>query len=118
MVVRATRPGGIAVFRFAAHYWLLGAALLMFVFVGGAGALPPNGPSPNVVVSQVYGAGGNNGAAYNADYIELFNRGPAGQPLGGWSVQYASATGTGNFVALALPAVTIPAGGYFLVGMT
>src|SRR3954471_19514067 len=104
-----TRPGGIAVFRFAAHYWLLGAALLMFVVVGGAGALPPNGPSSTIVISQVYGAGGNVGATYNADYVELFNRGTAGQSLGGWSLQYTSATGTGNFATSALPAVTVPA---------
>src|SRR3954454_15527714 len=103
-------PGGIAVFRFAAQYWLLGAALLMFVVVGGAGALPPNGPSPNVVVSQVYGAGGNNGATLNSDYVELFNRGTAAQPVGGWSVQYASATGTGLFGSGSNFLVVLPSG--------
>ena len=28
-----------------------------------------------VVISQVYGAGGNTGATLNRDYVELFNRG-------------------------------------------
>jgi predicted extracellular nuclease len=53
--------------------------------------------SPDVVISQVYGGGGNSGATYTHDYIELFNRGTATVSLAGWSVQYASATGTGNF---------------------
>jgi len=55
-------------------------------------------PTPaKVVISQVYGAGGNSGATLNHDYIELFNAGGTEQSLDGWSVQYASATGTGNF---------------------
>jgi len=51
----------------------------------------------NVVISQVYGAGGNTGAALQNDYVELFNRSATTVSLSGWSVQYASATGTGNF---------------------
>lgn len=50
--------------------------------------------SDTVVISQVYGGGGNSGAAYKNDYIELFNRGNHPVDLNGWSVQYASATGS------------------------
>ena len=50
--------------------------------------------SPDVVISQVYGGGGNTGASYTNDYIVLFNRGAAAVPVNGWSVQYAAATGT------------------------
>jgi predicted extracellular nuclease len=53
--------------------------------------------SPDVVISQVYGGGGNSGATYTNDFVELFNRGTATVSLAGWSIQYASATGTGNF---------------------
>jgi predicted extracellular nuclease len=53
--------------------------------------------SPDIVISQVYGGGGNSGATYTHDFIELFNRGNTSVSLAGWSVQYASATGTGNF---------------------
>src|SRR5512143_247450 len=53
--------------------------------------------SPDVVISQVYGGGGNNNGIYTNDFIELFNRGTSAVTLDGWSVQYASATGTGNF---------------------
>jgi hypothetical protein len=31
--------------------------------------------SPNVVISQVYGGGGNSGSTYTHDFIELYNRG-------------------------------------------
>jgi predicted extracellular nuclease len=68
--------------------------------IGGlALASPAIAASPNVVISQVYGGGGNTGAQYTNDFIELFNRGSAPVDLGTWSLQYASATGTGNFGA-------------------
>jgi predicted extracellular nuclease len=51
------------------------------------------------VISQVYGGGGNSGATYTNDFVELFNRGTSTVSLDGWSVQYTSATGTGNFGA-------------------
>ncbi len=52
------------------------------------------GSSPDIVLSQVYAGGGNSGATYANDYVELFNRGSATIDLSGWSVQYATATGT------------------------
>ena len=94
---------------------LLLAAAAFFALVAPASAV-----SPNLVVSQVYGGGGNTGATHTHDFIELFNRGPAGTPLNGMSLQYSSATGTGNFGANAgqlteLPDVTLAPGQYFLV---
>jgi predicted extracellular nuclease len=47
-----------------------------------------------VVVSQVYGGGGNTGAQFKNDYVELFNAGTSTVDLSGWSVQYAAAAGT------------------------
>lgn len=71
----------------------------------------------HVVISQVYGGGG--GAApvtYKRDYIELFNPTSATVSLAGWSVQYGSATGTGNWTAHALPAgLSIGPGKYLLI---
>lgn len=48
----------------------------------------------DVVISQVYGGGGNAGATLKNDFIEIFNR--SGNPVNitGWSVQYASSAGT------------------------
>ncbi len=50
--------------------------------------------SPDVVISQVYGGGGNAGAPYQRDFVELYNRGTASVSIAGWTVQYASATGS------------------------
>ena len=80
----------------------------------------PRAISSGIVISQVYGGGGNAGAPYTHDFIELFNRGTTPVSIGGWSLQYASATGTGNFGANSgqlteLPSVTIQPGQYFLV---
>jgi hypothetical protein len=73
-------------------------------------------PMPgDVVVSEVYGGGGNAGATYKNDFIELYNRTAAPISLAGWSVQYSAAGGTGNFQVTSLTG-TIAAGGYYLVG--
>lgn len=68
----------------------------------------------NVVISQIYAGGGNSQATYANDYVELFNRSAQDVNLSGWSVQYASATGT-SWSVHALPAVTLKAGQYLLL---
>jgi len=85
-----------------------------------AGALPAHAVSSGLVISQVYGGGGNSGATLTHDYVELYNRGPIALSLDGLSIQYASATGTGFFGASAtqlteLPNVMVQPGQYFLV---
>ncbi len=69
---------------------LLGLALALLA------ALAPSavGASPGVVVSQVYAGGGNAGATYANDFVELFNPGAASVDLSGWTIQYASAGST------------------------
>ena len=70
-----------------------------------------------VVISQLYGAGGNAGATLRNDFIEIFNRGTATVDLAGWSVQYTSATGTSWQVTPLCPTgpcLLLP-GQYFLV---
>ena len=49
--------------------------------------------SPTIVISEIYAAGGNAGALYVNDYVELFNRGGTTVDVGSWSVQYATAAG-------------------------
>lgn len=66
-----------------------------------------------IVVSQVYGGGGNSGATYTHDFIELFNRGPVALDVTGWTIQYASASGS-SWSVTALSGV-IPPGRYYLV---
>lgn len=69
--------------------------------------------SSTVVISQVYGGGGNAGAPFTNDFIELHNVSNATVSLAGYSVQYATATGISwNVTNLT---GSIPAGGYYLV---
>jgi Lamin Tail Domain len=84
---------------------LLASALLVPSAAGsGTGA---------IVIGQLYASGGNAGAAFTHDYVELFNRGTSAVSLSGWSLQYATAAGT-SWSVTAL-AGSIPAGGSYLV---
>ena len=75
--------------------------------------------STTLVISQVYGGGGNSGAPYNADFVELHNVSSVSQSTSGLSVQYASSSATGTWTGVfALPTANIPAGGYFLIRMS
>jgi hypothetical protein len=67
-----------------------------------------------LVISQVYGGGGNSGAPYTYDYLELYNPTAAPISLSGLSFQYASSSGT-SWNAVALPNVSVAAGHYFLI---
>ncbi|ADV67618.1 ExeM/NucH family extracellular endonuclease [Deinococcus maricopensis] len=69
-----------------------------------------------LVISQVYGGGGNNGAQYKNDFIELFNAGSGPISTQGLSLQYAGPTGAfGTANVFALPALTVQPGRYVLV---
>jgi uncharacterized protein len=82
-------------------------------FLAAAFAAPVVLASANgLVISQVYGGNGN---VYKNDYVEIFNAGSVAVSLNGKSVQYASATGTGNFVAVPLTNVMLQPGQYYLV---
>ena len=64
----------------------------------GANVCPPPPPPPidsKIVISQFYGSGGSDGASYQNDYVELYNRSNAVVDLTGWSLQYAAAAGSG-----------------------
>ena len=71
----------------------------------------------SVVISQVYGGGGNAGATLKNDFIELFNRSQSPVNVTGWSIQYASAGGgTGTtWTRKTTLTGTINPGQYFLV---
>ncbi len=66
-----------------------------------------------VVISQVYGGGGNSGAPIKSDFIELHNNGTAAVSVDGWSVQYASSSGS-SWQVTQLSGSIAP-GGYYLV---
>ena len=88
--------------RQSTTWWIRPMLLTLILFAAIAAGVSPhfNRPvaalSPDIVISQVYGGGGAAAdSTYANDFVELFNRGPASVDLSGWSIQYASATGTG-----------------------
>jgi len=71
--------------------------------------------SQSIVISQFYGGGGvSSSSQYANDFVELFNRGNQPVSLNGWSVQYASATGS-NWLVTPLSNVTLQPGQYYLI---
>ncbi len=75
--------------------------------------------STTLVISQLYGAGGNTGALLDADYVELHNVSGSAISLSGYSIQYASSAATGTWTGVSpLPVASIPAGGYYLIQMS
>jgi 2',3'-cyclic-nucleotide 2'-phosphodiesterase (5'-nucleotidase family) len=105
MILRSdnkTKPGS--------RFLLIAAVFLLIM----ACAWPAVAASPDVVISQVYGGGGNTGATYKNDFIELHNNGSSAVSLNGWSVQYASATGS-SWQVTPLTNVTLQPGQYYLI---
>src|SRR5579884_3380882 len=83
--------------RYARRGWTRLIPITLSILVGLLSLVShhgaPRSVSAEVVISQVYGGGGNSGATLKHDFIELFNRGVSSVDLTGWSVQYAPATG-------------------------
>lgn len=68
----------------------------------------------HVVISEVYGGGGNTGALYTNDFIELYNPTNVAVNLSGWSVQYNTATGSGSWSVTPLSGSIAPYS-YYLI---
>jgi DNA/RNA endonuclease G (NUC1) len=72
--------------------------------------------APHVMISQLYGGGGNGGAVFKNDFVELYNPTDTTVALDGWSIQYAAAVdssvGSSNVQPLG---GTIESHGYFLI---
>jgi hypothetical protein len=81
----------------------------------GQGSITDN-DGTKLVISQIYGGGGNASASFTHDFIEIFNRGNTAVSLNGMSIQYAAATSTtGNYSVTLLPNVMLQPGHYFLI---
>jgi uncharacterized repeat protein (TIGR01451 family) len=79
-----------------------------------------NDDTATLAISQVYGGGGNTGAQFTNDFVELFNRGAttinfAATP---YSVQYAGATASFGSSKVDLTSGTMLPGQYFLVQLS
>jgi hypothetical protein len=92
------------------------AAASLPLAVAATMAAPPSTAhalSSDVVISAVYGGGGNSGAIFTNDYIELANTTDSAIDVSAWSVQYTSAAGT-TFQVTSLTG-SIPAHGRYLI---
>ncbi len=87
---------------------LLSAFSLFFLTVASAFG------QAGLLISQIYGGGGNSGAPFTNDFIELYNPTAAAISTTGLSVQYASAAGT-SWNTFALPAGSIAPGHFYLI---
>jgi len=78
---------------------------------------PSPSPSPLVVISQVYGGGGTAGAAFQASFVELFNRGLGTVDLNHWSLRVTSDTGVFDTAIIFTSSSSIPLlpGQYMLI---
>lgn len=90
------------------------------VAVGGLAPLvaSPAQASPDgsgLVISEVYGGGGNSGAAYANDFVEILNPTSAPISLAGLSVQYRSSGGTGVASGVTALSGSLAAGASLLV---
>lgn len=91
--------------------WLSVALVIVMCSFGKVGFAQPT----HLVISQVYGAGGNSGATYTNDFIEIFNPTGSAISLTGYSVQYSTAASvSGNFSVTPLSGI-IGAGKYYLI---
>jgi hypothetical protein len=70
--------------------------------------------SNDLVLSQIYGGGGNSGSTLTNDFIELHNRGSIPVDLTSLSVQYQGSTGT-TWAFTALPSQMLAAGAFFTI---
>lgn len=92
--------------------------ILAFVLSIGTTSIPVSAASApianHVIISQIYGGGGNSGALYSNDFIELYNPTNVAVDLNGWSVQYTSAKGT-SYNGITILSGSIGVGEYYLI---
>jgi uncharacterized protein len=90
------------------------AAVAAFGLAAVIPGVPAQAASTTLVVSEVYGGGGNGGAPLTNDFVELQNLAASATSLTGYSVQYTSSAGTAAWQVTTLSG-SAPASGHFLV---
>jgi phosphatidylserine/phosphatidylglycerophosphate/cardiolipin synthase-like enzyme/DNA/RNA endonuclease YhcR with UshA esterase domain len=87
--------------------------VMIYLFAGNLSAQQTN----HVVISEVYGGGGNSGATLKNDFIELYNPTNSIISVDGWSVHYMSGGATGVFPTTSWTVLSgsIAPKGYYLI---
>ncbi|MBF4695769.1 S-layer homology domain-containing protein [Fusibacter ferrireducens] len=93
--------------------------VLAFILSMGTVSIPVSADNASianhVIISQIYGGGGNSGALYSNDFIELYNPTNSAIDLNGWSVQYSSSTKYTYGSNITTLSGSIGAGEYYLI---
>ncbi|WP_340538221.1 ExeM/NucH family extracellular endonuclease [Nocardioides sp. GXZ039] len=93
---------------------VVAGALVATPLVLGLSAAPSQAAvAGDLVINEVFGGGGNSGAPYNADFVELYNPTSAPISLTGRGLQYRSSNGGSGGVAALRGSV--PAGSTYLI---
>lgn len=74
--------------------WFRFLAPIFFLLLFSSGLLAQSTADSNIRISQIYTRGGEAGATFQNDYIELFNRGNVDVDVSGWSLNITNFSGT------------------------
>ena len=88
-------------------------AVLFIVLFGVSSAVAQI--ANHIIISEVYGGGGNTGSQYKNDYVVLYNPTSSAVDITGWSIQYASSGGSWNTKIAGPLSGTISPHGFFLI---
>lgn len=69
----------------------------------------------HIIISEIYGGGGNSGAEYSHDFVELYNPTKKDVGLDDWSIQYASSSGSFSASKLTKLSGIIKSERYYLI---
>lgn len=108
-LLRRPRPRLLAA---ATSFALVATPLSVLATTGTAHAAPDGS---GLVISEVYGGGGNSGATFTHDFIELHNPTDQAVSVDGMSVQWRSATSPAKATGVTPLSGEVPAGGHYLV---
>src|SRR5690348_9149889 len=75
------------------------AAILLLFSLNGSSIEAQSVADSNIVISQIYTRGGETGAIYQNDFIELYNRGNSIVDINGWMLSITTFEGSSPSVA-------------------
>ena len=101
--------------RTAVQAWRLGCRSAAVAVVYWLCAAEARG---QLVISQIFGAAGQNVSAANGDFVEIFNRSCVSIPLSQYTVQVASSISSSTWSMVALPNVALAPGRYFCIRLS
>src|SRR4051812_8933561 len=92
--------------------------LALLAFAPGPTSAQTLSGSPNLVISQIYTHGGEVGASFQNDFIEIFNRGAEPADMNNYTLHMSTISGpTPTGIAVKLVSsrgIVVPAGRYLL----